>query len=224
MKLAITEVTNMRESRRCVGAWNVDTGRMVRPLPNGENWTKALIDKFSIAAGTIIECEAKGRHVSSYPHKTEDTPIDASSVKYLKHKFTEWSGANAPTSRARVSTAFLNNVVFGSEFSGFKKAYVPEGTKCSSLVGLRLDRINLAFYDGKYDGKSKLRARVTDAEAQYDFSVGCTELQAEWRRGGFDRLTKILPKKGILHCRLGLVRAFAQQADKCYIQLNGIRF
>lgn len=42
MRLVITDVTEMHGGNYCVAGWNAQTDRMVRPLPNGANWTASI--------------------------------------------------------------------------------------------------------------------------------------------------------------------------------------
>src|SRR4051812_3486520 len=96
MWILITDVTEMHQGNYCVAGWNASAGRMVRPLPNGSNWTGAQLVKYGIQPGTTIRVGATAAPSGVYPHYTEDTPIDLASVKLVSADSKAWFGAGAP--------------------------------------------------------------------------------------------------------------------------------
>jgi hypothetical protein len=43
ISIVLTDVTEMHGANYCVASWDPKDGRMIRPLPNGTNWTIALL-------------------------------------------------------------------------------------------------------------------------------------------------------------------------------------
>jgi hypothetical protein len=81
MDLLITDVTEMGGGIYCVAGWDIAARRMVRPLPAGSNWPAALLGQHGIVAGRMIRAEPRCKSNGIFPHLTEDTPIDAASIK-----------------------------------------------------------------------------------------------------------------------------------------------
>jgi hypothetical protein len=80
MEVLITDVTEMGAGNYCVAGWDIGAKRMVRPLPHGRNWTGALLGQHGIVVGKLIRIEPQGIPNGIYPHRTEDTPIDAGAI------------------------------------------------------------------------------------------------------------------------------------------------
>src|SRR4051812_42865178 len=131
MQILITDVTEMHHGNYCVAGWDSRTSRMIRPLPNGANWTDAQLDKYGIQPGATIECiEGGAAHGGVYPHRTEDTHINLGSVKLVNRGPKAWFGAGAPPVAKALAAAFQNKVQTTGIWDDAKKgAYVQEGTQ-----------------------------------------------------------------------------------------------
>ena len=91
MDILITDVTEMHASNYCVAGWDAGGGRMIRPLPGGSNWTGHLLAVHSIQPGaTIRVVTTGGQPNSAYPHRTEDTPVDAAKTGLVNTGPSPW--------------------------------------------------------------------------------------------------------------------------------------
>ena len=54
LRLLITEVTDIHPGTYCVAGWDPVGIRMVRPLPDGVLWPRALLDQAGVAPGAAI--------------------------------------------------------------------------------------------------------------------------------------------------------------------------
>src|SRR2546423_3733201 len=126
MQILITDVTEMHQGNYCVAGWNPKTGNMVRPLPNGSNWTGALLAKHGIEPGAIVQVSPTGAASSGlFPHRTEDTLIDVTSIKLIEAGSHDWFGAGAPPIAGSLAAAFQNMVQTTGIWNGARKgAYV----------------------------------------------------------------------------------------------------
>ncbi len=226
MQISITDVTEMHQGNYCVAGWNPKTGNMVRPLPNGSNWTGAQLTKYNIQPGATIQVTASSAAAGGlYPHRTEDTPIDLGSVQLVSAGPTAWFGAGAPPLAKTLATAFQNNVQTTGVWDGAKKgAYVQEGTQVGSLAAVSISRPNLEFLENDYKGDKSLRAYMTDNDAQYSLPVVAKNLRELYRSKGAAAVNKLLPKSGNLHVRVGLARAWSGQPGKCTVMINGVHW
>lgn len=223
MDLLITDVTEMHAGNYCVAGWNPKTGSMVRPLPNGSNWTEAQLVKYDIQPGATIQATATGAQGGLYPHRTEDTPIDLDSVKLVNAGPKAWFGVGAPPVEKTLAAAFEDHLKTTGSWDGAKKgAYVQEGTEIGSLAAVSISRSNLEFFENDYKGEKSLRAYVTDKDARYNLPVVAKNLRELYRSKGVEAVNKLLPKSGNLHVRVGLARAWKQQPDKCTVMINGV--
>src|SRR5579863_3712323 len=101
MRIVITDVTEMHQGNYCVAGWRTSTGRMLRTLPEGGNWTGQLLARNQIAPGAMIEFQATGASPTGlYPHLTEDTPIDPTTIRLLSKRRQQWFGVSAPPTAA----------------------------------------------------------------------------------------------------------------------------
>ena len=209
MQILITDVTEMHEGNYCVAGWNPSTGNMVRPLPNGSNWTEAQLTKYGIQPGATIQATASGAPAGGvYPHRTEDTPIDLGSVKLIGAGPKGWFGAGAPSLARSLAAAFQNNLQTTGVWDGARKgAYIQEGTQIGSLAAVKICRPNLEFFEDDFKGKKSLRAYMTDNDARYSLPVVAENLRELYRSKGVAAVNKLLPKTGNLHVRVGLARA-----------------
>ena len=93
MQLVITDVTEMSAGNYCVAGWDVDSHRMVRPLPGGHNWTAAQLAQHGIDPGALVEFTPPGQsHNGKYPHRTEDTPVQPHGISLVDDTAFNWFG------------------------------------------------------------------------------------------------------------------------------------
>ena len=219
MRLLVTEVTEMHGGNYCVAAWCPKTQNMVRPLPNGANWTQALLQAHGVSPGATISVIKGAQHQSSYPHRTEDTVVDAAQIANLQPGPINWFGAHAPPVAANVDAAFGGVVQHNSAWNGVcQGVYVPINAQCPSLGAVAVAQGDLQFVEEF----KKLKAILSDETETYKLAVSSTKLKEAWRQGGLAAVKAALPKTSRYHVRLGLARAFGNPADKCYIMVNGV--
>lgn len=220
MDILITEVTEMHHGNYCVAGWDVARRRMIRPLPNGGNWTATMLAQHGVAPGVTIRVVARGVPTGGFPHRTEDTPIDASATAVANGVFTDWLGAAAPAVAESLDRGFDGHLSWNSEMwnETRKGVYVPADTHCSSLVAIRVDRANLSFLEDF----NKLRANVNDGSRRYQLTVSSRVLKEARREGGLEAVRSALPSRADLCVRVGLARPFGTPPDKCYLMVNGV--
>lgn len=220
MRLVITDLTEMQGGNFCVAGWDAAGGRMVRPLPGGRNWTTGLLDRHRVAPGASIDVHPTGRpDRSRYPHRSEDTLVDADRIRHLDAPPVDWLGEDAPPAGMTLAAAFDGQLrhtdVRGTIRHG---VHVPADLPVHSLGALTLPR-SLIRPVVEFD---KLRLILNDGEAQYSLAVSSLALKTAWRDGGLDAVKKAMPRSHLLHIRVGLARPFGQPPDKCYVMVNGI--
>jgi hypothetical protein len=222
MKLVITEVTEMSAGNYCVAGWHVQSGRMVRPLPNGSNWTEALLHKYSVAPGAVLNFVQTGvAHHSVFPHHTEDMPVDAASITIASTTPGPWFGQSAPPCASTLADAFQGHVQHNSVWNGvFQGVHVPVGTQTRSLWAVQCTRGSLTLIEDF----GKLKGELHDGAGTYKLSISSQVLKTHYRNGGLAAVVKALPKSGTLHVRVGLARAFGNPAYKCYVMINGVQW
>jgi hypothetical protein len=218
MEILITDVTEMNGNNYCVAGWDAANKRMVRPLPDGGHWPQALIAKYGIQPGTLLKANLKGTPTGTLPHRTEDTPIDPTSI-VASHTSPDWTGATAPEISPTIAVAFSNNLQWNKVFRGIHQGvYVPKGTECSSLAAVKIGRANVSFSEPF----GKLVAILNDGTASYQLSVSSHIYKTGWREGGIAKATSLLPNRTNFHVRVGLARDFEGQPNRCYLMVNGI--
>ncbi|MBK9431028.1 MAG: hypothetical protein IPN50_00990 [Sphingomonadales bacterium] len=225
MRLLITEVTDMSAGSFCVAGWDIDSHVMIRPLPNGSNWTTATIAQYAVEPGILMEFSPTGRaHNGSFPHTTEDTEVNAANISVIDRSAQNWLGPNSPSRARTVQEAFGGNVESGSEYRGrLQSLYVGSGTRCRSLWGIEVPRENIEFISDSYKGgPERLKAVVDDGDHRYVFSVSSHSLKEAFGHGGLAAVEALLPASGQLHVRLGLARPFSDAPKKCNLMLNGV--
>lgn len=165
MRLLITEVTEMSPGNYCVAGWEAGTGRMVRPLPNGGNWTSGLLQKHCVSPGMVLEFIPTGvAHHSTFPHRTEDTPVDLASIGVVSAAPGAWFGQGAPNCVTTLAQAFQGHVQNNSSWNGvLQGVYVPVGAQTRSLCGVSCQRAALTFVEEF----NKLKADLNDGTATY---------------------------------------------------------
>lgn len=220
LRLLITEVTEIHRGVYCVAAWDVGGRRVVRPLPDGINWTRAQIDEHRVVPGArIAVLSNRMRPRGHYPHHTEDLPIDPAPIERLADSPTDWFTADAPPAAATLSAAFGHQLRHTHVWHGHRRgAFVPAGAPVNSLHGVRIASRDLSFIEID----DRLRALLRDAEARYELPVVSRALREVWRAEGVAAVRRILPVDTRLHARIGLARGRAEYPDKCYAMLNGV--
>jgi hypothetical protein len=228
MELLITEITNMSGGMRCVAGWCPAEGRMVRPLPNGHNWSQQLINEVGLEVGSKISVIPIGAHNGSLPHTTEDLRVQGSQIRVIEKGFNGWIGASGPAVAKDLSSAFDGFLLFGAPFRNVQKGlHVTTGDNCKSLVGLNLPAKQLMFRENQFQEEPpKLHAILTFgpqySPAKYEVTVASTKLNAIWRDQGINALNQHLPKDGFVHVRVGLARGWGARPDYCTVMLNGV--
>jgi len=219
MRLIITDVTEMHDRNFCVAGWSAKTGRMVRPLPNGANWTQRLLQQHGVTPGATISFRALTTpHQGAYPHSTEDTIVDATQIALVNPGPCSWFGSNGPTVSASVAAGFGGAVEHNSVWNGtYQGVYVPVGTQVCSLSAIIVPRTQLGFVEEF----RKLKAIVDDGTASYKLAVSSVHLKVAWRSGGVAAVRAAIPTSPRLHVRVGLARGFGTP-PKCYMMLNGV--
>lgn len=229
MRIVITDVTEMHQDDYCVAGWRPNTSqigiirwmipsRMVRPLPNGGNWTGQLLARRQIVPGAMIGFRATGaRPTGLYPHRTEDTPIDPDTIKLINQPPWQWFGTDAPPTAATLADAFGGHLQ-----KARKGAYVQDGTRVGSLAAVKISYGSLVFYEDDYRGEKSLRAYLEDPVDRYSLPVVAKSLRETYRRRGADSVNQLLPNQGYLHVRVGLARASVGQPERCTVMINGV--
>jgi hypothetical protein len=220
MLLIITDVTEMHGGNYCVAGWDPQAQRMVRPLPNGVNWTAGLLQQHGVVPGASIDVNPTGQqHLSTFPHRTEDTPVNRATIKHVNAGPINWFAAGAPLTYGTVSDAFAGHVAYNSIWNNVRQGvYVAVGTQVGSLAAIRLSRSAVQFVE-EFD---KLKAVLDDGSTRYKLAVSSLALKSAWRLGGLAAVQQALPMTQQFHIRLGLARAFDNPPVKCYLMVNGI--
>jgi hypothetical protein len=220
MKLVITDLTEMQGGNFCVAGWDAAGGRMVRPLPDGRNWTAGLLARHAVLPGATVEVHPVGRpEKSRYPHRSEDTLVDRDRICRFEAAPVDWLGEDAPPAGMTLAAAFDGHLHHTDLRGGVRHGvHVPADLPVHSLGALTLPRSLIRFATDH----EKLRLMVNDGEARYSLAVSSLALKTAWREGGIDAVPRALPKSHLLHIRVGLARPFGQPPDKCYVMVNGI--
>jgi hypothetical protein len=213
MRLIVTDLTEMHGGNYCVAGWDAQARRMVRPLPNGANWTAGLLQQHRITPGATIDVVPnRDPHPSVFPHRTEDTPVDRATIQHLNAGPINWFAAGAPLAHGTVSAAFGGHIDHNSMWNNVKQGvYVQTGTQVASLAAVRLPRNAVQFVE-EFD---KLKAVLNDGSARYKLAVSSLVLKIAWRQGGLAAVQQALPATPQFHIRLGLARAFDNPPEKC---------
>jgi hypothetical protein len=218
MDILITDVTEMK-ANYCVAGWDAIEGQMIRPLPGGFHWTGHLLAAHGVRPGATIRVVITGGQPNSvYPHRTEDTPIDAAKIGLVRKGPSPWFGVNAPPVTESLAAAFGQQIQTTRVWNGARKgAFVQEGAQIASLAALQVERSNLQFFEDTFEGERSLRAYVTDALYRYNLPVVAKNLRELYRANGPSAVNQHLPNAGELHVRVGLARAWDGQPGKCTV-------
>jgi hypothetical protein len=191
---------------------------MVRPLPDGNNWTAPVLAEHGVAAGITIRAVPKGTSTGTYPHRTEDTPIDSSAIQSVNGTFSNWLGRGAPPVSDSLNNGFGENLKWNKVWDGVRQGvHVLPGTQCSSLVAVHMPAADLSFCELF----EKLKATFSDGSNRYQVAVSSRVLKEAWRQGGLPAVRPALPTRATFHVRVGLAREYGNPG-KCYAMLNGV--
>lgn len=218
MDILIIDLTEMHSGNYCVAGWDAAGQRMVRPLPNGNNWTARLLAQHQIAAGVTIRVVPRGVATGAFPHRTEDAPIDGASIQTKNDTFSAWVGRLAPPVSEELNAAFGGNLQWNSVWNGVRQGvHVSPGVQCQSLAAVHVARADLSFSE-PFD---KLKATFFDGSNSYQVAVSGRTLKEAWRDGGLAAVNRTLPTSATFHVRVGLARQFGNP-PQCYAMLNGV--
>jgi len=219
MRLLITDLTEMHGGNYCVAGWDLQNHCMVRPLPNGANWTSPLLQQHQVTPGVTLDVQPTGRgNNGSYPHQTEDTSINQHNIQLVSLGPTNWFGPNAPGTSASLDAAFGGALSHNKLWNGAHQGvHVAPGTRTNSLGSIVVPRANLQLFENF----GKLKAQLNDGVRIYDLAVSSLALKIAWRQSGLRGAVASLPATRNYHVRVGLARAWGAP-PKCYAMLNGV--
>jgi hypothetical protein len=165
MDILITDVTEMHAGNYWVAGWDTADDRMIRLLPGGSNWTEHLLAVHGVQPGATIRVVATGGQPNGvYPHRTEDTPVDAAKIGLVQAGPSPWFGGKAPPITDSLPVAFGQQIQTTGVWNGARKgAFVQEGAQIASLAAVQIELSNLHFFENIFKGKRSLRAYMTDA-------------------------------------------------------------
>jgi hypothetical protein len=220
MKILIADVTEMHQGNYCVAGWCFQSQSMIRPLPGvGANWTANMLLRYGIAPGATIQFDTIGQPNSDFPHRTEDTLIDPSTIRQINADPAIWPGRFAIPAASTLAQAFDGSICCNSSRNGyFQGVYVPFQTQTRSLYAVSVMRGGLSFFEDD----NKLRAYLDDGSGRYKLAVTSRALKETYRANGIEGVIASLPYQRQLHVRVGLARAWGEQPDKCYVMINGV--
>ena len=170
------------------------------------------------STGTVLKAKPTGAATGAFPHLTEDTPIDSTSISTTQSS-PDWLGTTAPEVSLSIGEAFSNSLQWNKVFRGVHQGvYVPTGTQCSSLAAVKVGKADISFSQPF----GKLVAILDDSAASYQLSVSSHIYKKGWREGGVAKATSLLPNRTKFHVRVGLAHDFEGQPNRCYLMVNGI--
>jgi hypothetical protein len=166
----------------------------------------------------VIDVRPSGKPNGTFPHRTEDTPIDLNTIRLVSTDFADWVGPTAPPTSSTIMDGFSGNVQWNSVWQGIQQGvYVMERKQCASLAAVLVNRANIALREDF----GKLKAVVSDGQNAYKLAVSSRVLREAWERRGVSAAEAALPARGQLHVRVGLARTYQGEPVKCYMMLNG---
>lgn len=221
MDILVTDVTEMSEGMYCVAGWCAAARRMIRPLPEGNNWRSSLVNGYKVVPGvTVRVVAADGPAIGLPPHAKEDQRVSVAGIKVVDRDLRSWFGAEAPPSARTLADAFEGHLAHNREWRRRTHgAHVKVGAETRSLWAIEVRRDRVQFSESSY---GKLKATLHDGAKRYELPVSSRALKEAWKNGGVAGVNGLIPSCGTLHVRVGLARAFADHPDKCYVMVNGI--
>lgn len=202
----------------------MDAHRMIRPLPNGANWTTALLQLYQISPGITVDVNPTGQHQqSAFPHRTEDTVITSNGIQVVNPVSINWLAAGAPPTHQTVQGAFGGNLHHSKIWNGARQGvHIQETTQIGSLSALSLPVNHINLFEDEYNGRRSLRAYIQDEDGRFNLPVVSKSLREAYRANGVVGAQQFLPAQGIAHVRLGVARAWPGQPGRCSLMINGI--
>lgn len=218
MDILITDLTLMKSGGMlCVAGWCTDEACMIRPLPGGHHWSKELVARLDVRPGVTIRVRPTGASTREYPHRTEDRIVDPNAIQVISRGFDGWLAPGGPKASLSIEAAFNENIRWNSEFrSVYQGIHIAPGIHCPSLSGVNINR-NLFELVEEFDS---LKAVINDGSKSYKLKVSSKTLRNAWESDGLAGATAALPRRELLHVRLGLAHPY-ENPPKCYMMLNG---
>lgn len=218
-RILITDLTEFG-SLRCVAGWDLERNTMIRPEPApAAFWqaTRTGADQ-PFNPGHIVEFDAdRPNPPTALPHANEDRVVSGGIQLVQRLGIEAFQETLGEIGSEGSEEVFGDPVEFANN-----KAYVSAGVDHASLVGLNIDRDDLAFTEDVFDGERKLRALLTLQNRVVNLSVAAMDLKVQYRASGVDEVSAMFDEVDRLHLRLGLARPFDGQPDRCYMQVNGV--
>lgn len=178
-RIAITDVTHYGTDLFCIAGWDLLSKRMIRPEPPGTRqnavrsrfWTSEHVGAKNVfAVGNVVTCT--GDFAPPHfllPHATEDVILGGDTMIKVVERMPlpDLALAVSPSVSKTMAKVFDGGLVRHNN----GKAHVPVGHKGRSLGALNLPRNKISFHEDTYDNKTKLRARVSLPEGQFNLTV-----------------------------------------------------
>lgn len=224
MRLIVTDLTEMHGGNYCTAGWDTDAHRMIRPLPNGANWTAVLLQQNGISPGITVDVNPTGQQQqSAFPHRTEDTVTTSNGIQVVNAVSINWLAADAPPTHQTVQGAFGGSLHHSRIWNGARQGvHIEEGTQIDSLSAVSLPVNHINLFEDEYNGRRSLRAYIEDEDARYNLPVVSRSLREAYRANGVAGAQQLLPAQGLAHVRLGVARAWPGQPGRCSLMINGI--
>lgn len=174
MHLIITDITEMKGGF-CVAGWDMERALMVRPLPNGHNWTADALKANKIALGAVVEFTPSGRaHPGDFPHSTEDSEVLLNHIRNTGETVGSWFSSKAPRTEKTIRAAFGSDISHSKIWNGIRQSpYIPMGTQCRSLFGLEVNSRQMRFVIDF----NKLKVVIDDGTGRYQMAVSSHKIK-----------------------------------------------
>jgi len=220
-QVIITDLTEMSTGNYCVAGWDWENQRMVRLLTRyGGNWTNQYVGQTGLWHRRLVRFQPVAMpHGGSFPHATEDTRIDETSMQVFPRP-DHWRTTILQSESPNIDAVFGGLLSQGIPLQIRKSPYLPSIAQCASLGAVRAEAADFRFYDDDYDpNKIKLRCRFVKAGSHFDLPVSSYRLRMRWRQIGVDQMNIKQGEFGQVHVRIGVARPFN---NGCYLMLNGL--
>lgn len=223
MKVALTDVTYMKDGHVCIAGWDVDAEKMVRPLPTGTGhyeWTEDQAKKGNLLTGSVVEFSPTGQAgTGQYPHLTEDVMVAG------RFNVVDTLGGIRLALRCNGSVSDDVDAVFSHQLN--KGKYVLPETRCASLGAVVTHPRRIGFSERTAESGNKLRCwfyvGTGDAEKKYELPVSSVILRDLWEKSGIDALNDHVHGHTKAHIRVGLARPWPVDGEnRCYAMVNNI--